>query len=134
MNCESNLYNKALIYQGVGMSFRGNKFYIASFIICTILAIIVQQMRTDLFGINNLLDTFLGSAPSFLYLFGILSVIPMVLPNIKKLNKSVLIVTAGALTYEIEQYWTSMFFDLSDIIATILAALLMIFLHKIIAR
>jgi len=83
-------------------------------------------MRTDLFGINNLLDTFLDSAPSFFYLFGILSVIPIVQPNIKKFNKSVSIVTAGALTYKIEQYWTSMFFDLSDIIA----ASIMIILHK----
>ena len=38
--------------------------------------------------------------------------------------------TAGALTYEMEQYWTSMFFDLGDIIATLLAAILMLSLHQ----
>lgn len=38
--------------------------------------------------------------------------------------------TAGALTYEMEQYWTSMLFDLGDIIATLLAAILMLYLHQ----
>tara|TARA_B100001059_G_scaffold66341_1_gene62795 strand:+ start:4222 stop:4629 length:408 start_codon:yes stop_codon:yes gene_type:complete len=118
--------------QGVGLLFREQKFYIASFIICGAFAIIVKLTRSNIFGINSFLDTFLGSSPSFFYLFGILSLIPIVKPkiDIKTFKKSVLMFTAGALTYEIEQYWTSMFFDLGDIIATLLAALLMFSLHK----
>ncbi|WP_019028058.1 hypothetical protein [Colwellia piezophila] len=114
------------------MSFRGKSFYIASFIICVVFAIIVKVTRTDVFGINNVLDTFLASSPSFFYLFGIMSIIPVVQPkiNIKTFNKSVLILTAGALTYEMEQYWTSMHFDLGDITATLLAAILMLSLHQ----
>ncbi len=114
------------------MSFRDKKFYIASFIISLVFAIIVKLTRADVFGINSVLDIFLGSSPSFLYLFGILSLIPVVQPkiNVKTFNKSTLMLTAGALTYEMEQYWTSMFFDLGDIIATLLAAILMLSLHQ----
>lgn len=114
------------------MSFRDKSFYIACFIICGAFAIIVKLTRTDVFGINSFLDTLLGSSPSFFYLFGILSLIPIVQPkiNIKTFKKSVLMFTAGALTYEMEQYWTSMFFDLGDIIATLVAALLMLSLHQ----
>ena len=75
---------------------------------------------------------YLGSAPSFFYLFGIMSLIPIVQPkiNIKTFNRSVLMFTAGALTYEMQQYWTAMLFDLGDIISTLLAALLMLSLHQ----
>jgi hypothetical protein len=122
----------SLYCQGAGVPFRDKNFYIASFIICLVFAIIVKLTRTDVFGTNSVLDLFLGSSPSFFYLFGILSIIPVVQPkiNIKTFNKSILMLTAGALTYEMEQYWTSMFFDLGDIIATLLAAILMLSLHQ----
>jgi hypothetical protein len=122
----------ALYCQGVGLSFRNKKFYISSFIICGFLAILVKLMRSEFFGINSILDTFLGSSPSFLYLFGLMAVIPVIQPkmSIKAFNKSVLMFTAGALAYEMEQYWTSMYFDFSDVIATILAGLLMFALHR----
>ncbi len=114
------------------MSFRRKNFYIASFILCGTLAIAVQLTRAETTGINSLLDTFLGSSPSFLYLFGIMSVIPIVQPkvNIQTFKKYILWSTAGALTYEMEQYWTSMIFDLNDIVATLFAAVLMFVLHS----
>ncbi len=123
---------RALYCQGVGLSFRAKSFYISSFIICGVFAIIVKVTRSDVFGINSFWDVFLGSSPSFFYLFGIISIIPIIQPkiNVKTFKKSVLMFTAGALTYEMEQYWTSMFFDLGDIIATLLAALLMLSLHQ----
>jgi len=114
------------------LSFRDKSFYIASFITCGFFAIIVKVTRTEGFGINVFLDTILGSSPSFFYLFGILSLIPIIQPkiNIKTFNKSILMFTAGALIYEAEQYWTSMFFDLGDILATLLAGMLMLSLHQ----
>ena len=114
------------------MSFRNKSFYIASVVICGAFAILVKSTRADLFGINSFLDIFLGSSPSFLYLFGALSIIPIVQPKINTATfyKSVLMLTIGALVYELEQYWTSMFFDLTDVTATLLAALLMFYLHQ----
>jgi hypothetical protein len=99
---------------------------------CVIIATVVKAARADIFGRNSVLDIFLGSSPSFFYLFGIMSIIPLVQPkiNIRTFNKTVLMLTAGALIYEAEQYWTSMYFDLGDIIATLLAAMLMLSLHQ----
>jgi hypothetical protein len=90
-------------------------------------------MRSEFFGINTFLDIFLGSSPSFLYLFGLIALIPVIQPkiSIKTFNKSVLMLTAGALVYEMEQYWTSMYFDFSDIFATVLAGLVMFAVHRV---
>lgn len=121
-----------LYYQGVCLLIRDKKFYLASFIICGVFAIIVKATRSNAFGLNHFGDVFLGSSPSFFYLFGILSIIPIIQPKItiKTFNKSTLMLTLGALIYELEQYWTSMVFDLGDIIATLLAAILMLALHQ----
>lgn len=111
------------------MPVRDKNFYIVNFIICVTFAVIVKVTRTDLFGIHSFLDLFLSSSPSFFYLFGIMSIIPIIQPSIgnKAFTKSILMLTAGALTYEAEQYWTSMIFDLADIIATLLATSVMFF-------
>jgi len=109
---------------------RGRRFYICSFTICFILALIVKQGRGDYWGVNDYLDILLGSSPSFLYLFGIASFVPIITEiKLKEYTKSVLALTLGALIYEIEQNWTAMNFDLGDIVATVMAGAMMMLLH-----
>ncbi|RJY06837.1 hypothetical protein D5R81_17070 [Parashewanella spongiae] len=57
--------------------------------------IAVKLARTDIFGFNLVLDIFLGSSPSFVYLFGMMSVIPIVQPkiNVKTFHSLVLMLS-----------------------------------------
>jgi hypothetical protein len=95
------------------------------------LALLVKFSRESLYGINLPLDMLLGSTPSFLYLFGLISAIPIFYKNIEfsSYQKSWLALTSGALLYEFEQYWTSRFFDYNDVIATLLGFALIVIIH-----
>jgi len=114
------------------MAMRSKIFYTISFIVCLILAIVVKLTRQTFLGYSEILDIFLGSSPSFLYLFGIISIIPVLKKNMEFTSywKTALAVTLGALLYELEQAWTSRVFDCYDIIATALAFAVMIVIHN----
>lgn len=111
---------------------RDINFYITSFFISGICAIFIKLSRGNLFGINSDFDILLGSSPSFFYLFGVLSIVPVIHRkiNVTTYRKYVLFIMAGGILYEMEQYWTSMIFDIGDVIATIFAGLLMLALHQ----
>ncbi|GHB55615.1 hypothetical protein GCM10008107_00390 [Psychrosphaera saromensis] len=114
------------------MQFKSKTFYIYSFSICLFLALLVKFFRESLYGINLPIDMFLGSAPSFLYLFGLISAIPIFYKNIEfsSFQKSWFALTCGALIYEFEQYWTSRVFDYNDVIATLLGLVLIVIIHR----
>jgi ribose/xylose/arabinose/galactoside ABC-type transport system permease subunit len=120
------------MFFGVHLSFRNKEFYIISFIVCLVLAIIVKFTRHSFFGNSEFLDILLGSSPSFLYLYGLISIIPVIKNNLEftSYKKLAFMVTLGALTYEVEQVWSSRFFDYYDIAATILALTLMLVIHS----
>jgi hypothetical protein len=113
------------------MQFKSKTFYIYSFVISLSLALWVKFSRESLYGINLPLDVLLGSTPSFLYLFGLISAIPIFYKNIEfsSYQKSWLALTGGALLYEFEQYWTSRVFDTYDVIATLLGLALIVIIH-----
>ena len=115
------------------MQFKSKAFYIYSFSFCFFFAVLIKLSRADFYGINFTLDVFLGSLPSFLYLFGLISAIPVFYKNIEftSYKKIVPAITVGALVYEFEQYWTSRVFDLYDIVATILAFSLIVMIHQV---
>ena len=123
---------RALCFYGDPVTLRSTNFYLVNFIMCSVLAIIVKAIRTNYYGINDLIDVLLGSSPSFLYLFGLIAFIPLVKRDIEplKFKKYTLLITVGALTYEAEQYWTARIFDLNDVMATLLATSLMLLVHR----
>lgn len=115
------------------MQFKSKAFYTYSFLLCFLFAILIKFSRADLYGITLTLDVLLGSLPSFLYLFGIISAIPVFYKKLKfeSYKKFALGLTVGALVYELEQYWTSRVFDVNDIIATLIAFSLITVLHRL---
>lgn len=112
--------------------FKSKKFYCVSFLSCLILALLIKFSRDKYFGVNEVLDVSLGSAPSFLYLFGLICCVPLLKKNIEiaAYKKTAWGCTLGALAYEAEQIWTSRQFDLNDVLATILALILFLVIHK----
>jgi len=114
------------------MPLKSERFYKRSFVVCLVLAIVIKAVRGSFYGSNDILDIFLGSSPSFLYLFGLISLIPIVKSDIEfpAFKKLAIVCTLGALVYELEQYWTSRVFDTYDIIATVLAITAMLVIHK----
>ena len=111
---------------------KSKKFYCVSFVSCLILALLIKFSRNKYFGLNEVLDVFLASAPSFLYLFGLICCVPLLKKSIEiaAYKKTAFLFTLGALTYEAEQIWTSRHFDLNDVLATILALILFLAIHK----
>ena len=77
------------------------------------------------------LDIILGSSPSFLYVFGLSSLLILFTRKLKfeSVIKYSFIVMLGALSYEIEQYWSSRVFDFYDVVATLLAFSLVLIIH-----
>jgi len=114
------------------MSLKSERFYKRSFIVCLVLAIVIKAVRGSFFGSNEILDIFLGSSPSFLYLFGLIALIPIVKSGIEfsAFKKMAIACSIGALAYELQQYWTSRVFDTFDIVATALAIITMLILHN----
>jgi glycopeptide antibiotics resistance protein len=86
---------------------------------------------------NNIYDFGLsGSLPSFLYVIGIIFIFLYFNggEDRKRVFMTMLIMTAGALAYEFEQYFSNMVFDINDVIATILGGLVALILYKNISR
>lgn len=78
------------------------------------------------------LDLVIKSAPNFFYTCGIILLLHTISkPDsyVKSINSSILI-TCGALLYEIEQSWVVMIFDLIDIIAILLGFLFTDFIFR----
>jgi hypothetical protein len=115
------------------MSLRNNKFYIASFLVCFISAVIVKQCRENYAGDVGLIVVLMGSLPSFLALFGFIALVPLVHKNITfpAFIKTTIFIVIGSLAYEIEQVFSSRTFDYNDVFAIIMAWLLMLGLHRI---
>ena len=115
------------------MSFRSNSFYIASAIACFVFALTIKLTRSSYSGESEFFLTLLGSLPSFLYLFGLISLVPIVKKDITYpvFIKTAFFITLGALAYEFEQAFTSRVFDYYDVLATTLALLLMMRVHHI---
>lgn len=113
------------------MSFKSNNFYKISCVLCLVFAIAIKGIRIKYFGVNDTFDVLLGSAPSFLYLFGLISFVPIVKFQIEfsAFLRTAVGLTLGALAYEFEQYWSSRTFDLYDVIATILALVTVLVVH-----
>ena len=106
-------------------------FYCSSFIICLLITMGIKIFREKLYGISEFIDICLGSTPSFFYLFGLMSLFAIFNKHssISSLFMNSFIIMLGALTYEAEQFWTSRFFDLFDVFATILAFIIFLFMH-----
>ena len=114
------------------MSFRSINFYIVSFMTCVIAALIIKFSRQSFSSDNELIIISMGSLPSFLYLAGLIALIPIVKKDItfSAYIKVSSFLTLGALAYEFEQAFTSRIFDYYDVIATILALLVMLGVHR----
>ncbi len=110
---------------------RSNNFYILCFVISLLFSILVKIYRESLYGIYALLDIALGSSPSFLYFFGLSALVAILIRHSKfnSVVKIIFILMLGALTYEIEQYWSSRVFDLYDVVAILLAFFVFLFVH-----
>lgn len=96
---------------------------IATFLICIVSAVLLQDIRAKNFEVFELFKYILGSAPSFFYVLGIISVIPVIERNLS-FNRFIKLsgwFTLGACLYEISQLWTDYYFDVYDILATIFA-------------
>ena len=117
------------MFSQVIMSFKSKKFYAICFIACLILAVTVKLLRHSYSGTNEFSDILLGSSPSFLYLFGLISIVPVVKVDIQLSSyiKTAFMLTLGALAYEAEQSWRT--FDFYDVIATISAFLIFLAIH-----
>ena len=114
------------------MSFRSISFYIASFMTCFIAALIIKFSRQSHSSDNEFIIILMGSLPSFLYLVGLIALIPIVKKDITfpAFIKASFFLTLGALAYEFEQAFTSRTFDYYDVIATISALLVMLGVHR----
>lgn len=114
------------------MLIRSEKFYLFSFITCLILALATKAFRESYTGDSQLFIIALGSAPSFLYLFGLIAVVPLIRKNmtLTSFRKTAYFLTLGALTYEIDQAFSSRVFDVYDVVATLLALIIMLGLHR----
>lgn len=113
------------------MTFRSINFYIASFMTCFIAALIIKFSRQSYSSDNEFIIILMGALPSFLYLVGLIALIPIVKKDLTfaAYIKTSFFLTFGALTYEFEQAFTSRTFDYYDVIATILALLVMLGVH-----
>lgn len=102
------------------------------FFVSIILAIIIQNMRSDMANLNSISLAILGSAPSFFYVFGSLALIPVIKPNltIQGYIKAALFFTIGACVYEITQLWTDSQFDLLDLFASAIAFVMAVFVYR----
>lgn len=87
--------------------------------------------REKLYGIDLSIDILLGSSPSFLYLLGLSSLFAIITGQSKpnSVLKGSLLLMLGALSYEIEQYWSSRVFDFYDVVATLLAFFVFLLFH-----
>lgn len=85
------------------MQFKSKAFYTYSFSLCFFFAVLIKISRVNFYGINSALDILLGSLPSFLYLFGFISAIPVFYKKIKftTYKNTAFGLTLGALTYEL---------------------------------
>lgn len=112
---------------------RSKKFYIFCFLMCSLLSILIKVYREKLYGIDTLLDIILGSSPSFLYFLGLASLFTILTRQSKLCSnlKNSFILMLGALSYEIEQYWSLGVFDSYDVIATLLAFSIFLFIHNL---
>ena len=96
---------------------------IAAFSICIIAAIFLQDIRAENLEVPKLTQYLLGSAPSFFYVLGIISIIPVIERNLS-LKRFITLsswFTLGACLYEVSQLWTDSHFDFYDILASIFA-------------
>ncbi|OFI07637.1 VanZ like family protein [Clostridium acetireducens DSM 10703] len=103
------------------------KIYLIIAVINTILGFISKSSYRNYIYNNNINDFGIAdSAPNFFYIIGAVFFILYVSQKIDKkaIKSTILACSAGTLIYELEQYYTSMTFDIKDIIATILGAII----------
>lgn len=109
-------------------------FFLIVFVCSLLLTIWVKMNRADYFGINPWLDVLLGSAPSFLLVTTLSSSLVVFANNLqpRKLVLSILSLSVGALAWEFETIGISenLIFDWNDVLAIVLAAILMLALSK----
>lgn len=113
------------------MKLRSKRFYQFAFLLCLVSALTVKFLRVELFGVDGYLDYFLGSSPSFLYLLGLIALVPLVIKDatVTKLRNWAIFISLGALAYEVEQYWFVGVFDPADALFSILALVAMFLVH-----
>lgn len=103
----------------------------------TVLAFIAKLPYRKFINKNDIFDFGLAdSLPSFLYIVGIIFIVLSYSKNVngRKVTKSILLMTSGALLYEFEQLFSNMTFDVKDVIATILGGLFSLALYKFIEK
>jgi len=102
---------------------------IASFLIATLIKL---YLRPYYFGNDHFYKLLLGSLPNFFYVLGLSFIYPLFKGSIsfKQHAISVFFIALGTIAYEIEQLWTERTFDYTDIIASIIAAIISIVLYK----
>lgn len=101
------------------------------FLVCFITTVSIQNVRSHQYELAEALSLFLGIAPSFLYVIGVISLIPLLKKKIssRQFIEYSSFFTLGACIYEFSQIWTKSHFDVLDIVATIAAYILSLYFH-----
>lgn len=113
-----------------------NKKFLIIGITCTILGFLSKVIREYIYD-NNVNDYgVFGSLPSFFYIVGLIFLIIAIFKvNIENRGIGLIVcVTLGALVYEVEQLFSSRVFDIKDVIATVVGAIISLILYKHILR
>lgn len=103
------------------------KIYLVIAISTTVCGFIFKLGYRSYIYKNNINDFGIAdSAPNFFYTVGIIFFMLYIQKKIemKATRNIILATTAGVLTYELEQNFTSMIFDVKDVIATIIGTII----------
>jgi hypothetical protein len=87
-----------------------------------VFAVFIKIEKEYFWGQHWLVNTLIGSAPSFFYTSAIIFLIPILINpiNLKRFATLSTLVAIEALMYEFEQLWTSIVFNINELVATIL--------------
>jgi glycopeptide antibiotics resistance protein len=114
-----------------------NKKFLTTGLTFSILGFIAKVPYRKFIYENNIFDFGLSdSLPSFLYIIGIIFIFLYFNggENRKRVFMTIIIMTAGALPYEFEQYFSNMIFDIKDVSATILGGSAALILYMYISK
>lgn len=98
---------------------------------CIITTVAIKSLRSQYHEVTEVLSLVLDVAPSFFYVFGGISLIPILNRDLslRKFIEYSSFFTIGACIYELSQIWTSARFDIFDLLATFAAYILALHLN-----
>lgn len=104
--------------------------YLISALVSFCLALLVKLLYRKIIYADHINDFGLAdSLPSFLFTFGAISCTLFFIRQTNRIKTIIIPITSGALLYEFEQMFTTMVFDLKDVIALLLGACLGYYLY-----